>query len=70
MRQCYFSNRQYVYLATDYETAVKVGMRYGKSVVLNIDSQKMQEDGCKFYQAENNIWLTLAVPPAYINVYK
>ncbi|WP_201591378.1 RNA 2'-phosphotransferase [Psychrobacter fozii] len=63
-------DRQYVHLTADYETAVKTGMRYGKPVVLNIDSQKMQEDGCKFYQAENNVWLTLAVPPAYINVYK
>ena len=63
-------DRQYVHLTADYETAVKTGMRYGRPVVLNIDSQKMQEDGCKFYQAENNVWLTLAVPPAYINVYK
>ena len=63
-------DRQYVHLTADYETAVKTGMRYGRPVVLNIDSQKMQEYGCKFYQAENNVWLTLAVPPAYINVYK
>ena len=63
-------DRQYVHLTEDYETAVKTGMRYGKPVVLAIDSQKMQEDGYKFYQAENNVWLTLAVPSAYISVYK
>jgi len=62
--------RQYVHLTEDYDTAIKTGMRYGKPVVLNIDSHKMQEEGYKFYQAENNVWLTLAVPPAYITIYK
>ncbi|MBF0658764.1 RNA 2'-phosphotransferase [Psychrobacter sp. NG25] len=57
-------------MTADYETVLKTGMYYGKTVVLDIDSQKMQEYGCKFYQAENNVWLTVAVPPAYINVCK
>lgn len=62
--------RQYVHLTEDYDTAIKTGMRYGKPVVLNIDSQKMQADGHDFYQAENDVWLTLKVPPAYIAVHK
>jgi len=62
--------RQYVHLTEDYDTAIKTGMRYGKPVVLNIDSHKMQEEGYKFYQAENNVWLTLTVPPAYITIHK
>jgi len=62
--------RQYVHLTEDYDTAIKTGMRYGKPVVLNIDSHKMQEDGYKFYQAENDVWLTSTVPPAYITIHK
>lgn len=58
--------RQYVHLTEDYDTAIKTGIRYGKPVILNIDSRRMQEDGYKFYQAENNVWLTAAVPSAYI----
>lgn len=62
--------RQYVHLTEDYDTAIKTGMRYGKPVVLDIDSRRMQEDGYKFYQAENNVWLTSAVPSAYITFKK
>lgn len=58
--------RQYVHLTEDYDTAIKTGMRYGKPVVLDINSHKMQEDGYKFYQAKNNVWLTSTVPSAYI----
>lgn len=62
--------RQYVHLTEDYDTAIKTGMRYGKPVVLNIDSRKMQENGYKFYQAENNVWLTSTVPSDYIAINK
>ncbi|MGO2339084.1 MAG: RNA 2'-phosphotransferase [Psychrobacter sp.] len=62
--------RQYVHLTEDYDTAIKTGMRYGKPVVLNIDSRKMQEEGYKFYQAENDVWLTSTVPLAYIAIHK
>ena len=63
-------DRQYVHLTENYDTAISTGMRYGKPVVLDIDSQKMQKDGYKFYQAENDVWLTLKVPPVYIAVHK
>jgi putative RNA 2'-phosphotransferase len=38
-----------------YDTAIKTGMRYGKPVVLDINSRKMQEDGYQSYQAENDV---------------
>lgn len=63
-------DRQYVHLTENYDTAISTGMRYGKPVVLDIDSQKMQKDGYKFYQTENDVWLTLKVPPVYIAVHK
>ena len=60
-------DRQYVHLTEYYDTAIETGQRYGVPVVLHINSQKMQEDGYEFYQAENNVWLTLVVPPDYIS---
>ena len=59
-------SRQYVHLSADLETAVKVGKRRGKLVVLQIASGKMHQDGHVFYISENGVWLTDAVPPQYI----
>lgn len=60
-------SRQYVHLSADYETAVNVGKRHGKPVVLRIDAKKMFSDGCKFYLSENKVWLTDFVPVKYIS---
>jgi len=60
--------RQHVHLSIDIETAVNVGSRHGKAVVLTINSHRMYEDGYKFYLSENNVWLTSAVPAVYIDI--
>jgi len=60
--------RQHVHLSVDVETAVNVGSRHGKAVVLTIYSHRMYEDGYKFYLSENNVWLTSAVPTEYIDI--
>ena len=59
-------NRQYVHLSKDIETANKVGSRHGKVYILEIDCQKMVEDGYKFYISENNVYLTKSVDRKYI----
>ena len=59
-------NRQYVHLSPDVETAVKVGRRRGKPVVLQIAAGRMKQDGYKFYCSANGVWLTGEVPPGYI----
>lgn len=61
-------SRQYVHLSPDIETAKKVGIRHGKPVILQIDTKQMHADGFRFYRAENGVWLTEAVPAAYIKV--
>jgi putative RNA 2'-phosphotransferase len=61
-------SRQHVHLSPDEATAVKVGQRHGKPVVLIIDSSSMHNDGHVFYRSENNVWLTLHVPIKYIKV--
>lgn len=57
--------RQYVHLSQDFDTAVNVGSRHGDVVVLKIDTKKMYENGLKFYQAENGVWLTDFVDTKY-----
>jgi putative RNA 2'-phosphotransferase len=59
-------SRQYVHLSQDTQTAAAVGQRYGRPVVLKIKALLMYEQGFKFYQAENGVWLTSSVPPAFI----
>lgn len=60
-------SRQYVHLSKDKETAIKVGSRRGKPIVLKINAPKMFLDGYKFYLSENNVWLLDEVPTKYID---
>jgi len=59
-------NRQHVHLSSDIETAMKVGQRHGKPVILEIQTAKMNKNGHKFYLSENKVWLTDYVPIEYI----
>lgn len=59
-------SRRKVHLSADEATALKVGMRHGKPVVLKVDSASMAKDGLAFWQAENGVWLTDAVPAKYL----
>lgn len=59
-------NRHHVHLSSDSETARKVGMRYGKPIVLKIEAGKMNKDGIEFYLTENGVWLTEKVDTKYI----
>lgn len=59
-------SRHHVHLSADYETAVKVGKRHGKPVVLTIDSQAMHQAGIPFFQAENGVWLVERVDVGFI----
>ena len=50
-------NRLYVHLSKDKETAINVGKRHGKAIILEIDTKKMLNDGHKFYYSNNGVWL-------------
>jgi len=63
-------SRQHVHLSEDEWTAKDVGGRHGKPVILEIMSQQMHLDGCKFYQSVNGVWLTDEVKPKYLKVTK
>lgn len=58
-------SRLYVHLSKDIETAVKVGKRHGKPIVLKIYSGRMYRDGIPFYLSENGVWLTGKVELRY-----
>lgn len=58
-------SRQYVHLSQDEQTAFAVGQRHGKPVVLKIKALLMHEQGFKFFQAENGVWLVELVPAAF-----
>ncbi|MFM2393679.1 MAG: 2-phosphotransferase [Bacteroidota bacterium] len=60
-------SRQHVHLSKDLETAIKVGSRRGKPIILEVNAMRMNNDGFKFYLSENNVWLTDVVPSKYIN---
>lgn len=60
-------SRLYVHLSKDEETAVKVGKRHGKPVVLRVRTEEMYNDGNRFYLSANGVWLTKAVDKKYID---
>jgi putative RNA 2'-phosphotransferase len=59
--------RHHVHLSQDITTATAVGQRYGKPVVLKIEALRMHQQGFKFFQADNGVWLTAHVPAPFLN---
>jgi putative RNA 2'-phosphotransferase len=59
-------DRQHVHLSANEERAVRVGARHGTPVVLTIDTEAMERAGYLFYRSESGVWLTDAVPAAFI----
>lgn len=58
--------RLHVHLSSNEETALKVGQRHGKPVILQVKALEMSNNGSVFYLSENNVWLTDNVPTNYI----
>lgn len=59
--------RHHVHLSPDEATAMNVGGRRGKPVVLSVDARAMLLAGRAFYRSANGVWLTDEVPPRYIS---
>ncbi len=59
-------NRLYVHLSRDKKTAEKVGSRHGRPVIYEIDCRQMAEDGFRFFESANHVWLTKEVPVRYM----
>ncbi|MDM0108659.1 RNA 2'-phosphotransferase [Variovorax sp. J22R24] len=61
-------SRHAVHLSATKEAAAAVGGRRGAPVVLIVDSYAMNRAGFEFQQAENDVWLTAAVPPQFLKL--
>ena len=61
-------NRLYVHLSADIETAKKVATRrIGNAVIFKVAARQMYDDGFKFFQSANGVWLVETVPPQYLS---
>lgn len=59
--------RQYVHLSTSREVAKSVGQRHdGTTVILVIKAQEAHKAGVKFYNPQENLFLTEALPKEHI----
>lgn len=59
-------SRHHVHLSQDMPTAFAVGRRYGNPVALKVEALRMHQQGFKFFQADNGVWLTNSVPKNFI----
>lgn len=60
--------RQDVHLSADRETAVRVGSRHGRPVVLAVDAAGLAAGGQVFRVSDNGVWLTGPVAPRWLRV--
>ena len=60
-------SRHHVHLSKDLDTAIVVGTRRGKAVILTVRAGAMHRDGHKLYVTPNGVWLADEVPPQYID---
>ena len=60
-------SRHHVHLSADKKTALTVGGRHGKPVVLEVQAMNMYQAGMDFFLSENGVWLTDHVPPHFIS---
>jgi len=58
--------RQHVHLSILVHTALKVGERHGKPVVIPVRAGEMHRAGTLFYLTPNEVWLVDEVPPQYL----
>ena len=61
-------SRQYVHISSDLETAIQIGKRHGKPVVLIIRARDFVNDGHPLYRSSNGVWLAEEVPCEYFVV--
>ncbi len=59
--------RHHVHLSADRSTAMDVGKRYGTPVLLKVEALRMHQQGFKFFQADNGVWLTDKVPVEFFD---
>jgi putative RNA 2'-phosphotransferase len=56
----------HVHLSAEEATAVKVGQRHGRPVVLRVRAAEMHQAGHLFYLSANRVWLVGHVPAGFL----
>ena len=56
----------HVHLSATRETAIAVGQRRGKTVVLTVRAGEMNRAGYQFFVSANGVWLTDSVPANFL----
>lgn len=59
--------RQFVHLSANIQTAVEVAKRYGKPIIIEINTEALSKTGSSFYQTSDNVWLTTAISAEYLS---
>ena len=60
--------RHHVHLSTDIGTAIKVGGRRGRPVVIQVDAEAMVKAGHQFFVSDNGVWLVDHAPKEFLSV--
>ncbi|MDQ3439476.1 MAG: RNA 2'-phosphotransferase [Planctomycetota bacterium] len=60
--------RQHVHLSSTHDTAVTVGQRHGKPIVLVVRAGDMHRASHVFHQSANGVWLTASVPAEFLTI--
>ncbi len=58
--------RTFVYLSETIPTAITVGKRYGKPLIIEINTGKLVKEGWTFYKTSDNVWLTNEIPSDFL----
>lgn len=59
--------RHHVHLSANKTTALQVGQRHGKPVILEVAAKTMSRQGHEFFLSENGVWLTESVPSEFLS---
>lgn len=60
--------REYVHLSSNPIDALNVGLRHGKSIIIEIRTEELLPTNHKFYNTENDIWLSDNIPSKYLEL--
>ncbi len=60
--------RHHVHLSATRDTAIVVGRRRGKPVILELDAAAMSREGHAFFRSDNGVWLTEHVPARFLRL--
>jgi putative RNA 2'-phosphotransferase len=60
--------RRHVHLSAEQATAIEVGRRHGRPVLLRVAAGAMHREGHVLLLSDNGVWLTRFIPPSHIEV--